>query len=178
MFGSVVAVEIILPWFHCRVLKLYTLSTGQFLGDCLWHRTTTRLHTWMQVHPVLVFFISWWHCQSLGHLREKSCILPHLTDLCILHIQVWNRIFFPLRILEHSNCARCNQVAMLMALPSQEPWSFSSGGGHCNVVVAGADSQLIFLLWPSLGMIDQCCTTCLHSCISCHALTLHLPWSQ
>jgi hypothetical protein len=51
MFGSVVAVEI-LPWFHCRVLELYTLSTGQFLGDCLWHRTTSRLHTWMQVHPI------------------------------------------------------------------------------------------------------------------------------
>jgi hypothetical protein len=72
MFGSVVAVEIILPWFHCRVLKLYTPSTGQFLGDCLWHRTTTRLHTWMQVHPTSCLLHQLIVLSELGTLEGES----------------------------------------------------------------------------------------------------------
>ncbi|KAH9555602.1 hypothetical protein CY35_08G123600 [Sphagnum magellanicum] len=120
---------------------------------------------------LLVFFISCWHCQSLGHLREKACILPHLTGLCILHIQVWNRIFFASRVLEHSNCAHCNQVVMLMALPSQEPWSFSSGGGHGNVVVAGTNSQERSADLCDSGYTVGCCTT-----LNCCYCSLRATW--
>jgi hypothetical protein len=101
MFGSVVAVEIILPWFHCRVLKLYTLSTGQFLGDCLWHRTTTRLHTWMQVHPTSCLLHQLLALSELGTLEGESLYTSPSHRLVYFAHTGLESNFFALRVLDH-----------------------------------------------------------------------------
>ncbi len=98
------------------------------------------------MHPTSCLLHQLLALSELGTLEGESLYTSPSHRLVYFAHTGLESNFFALRVLEHSNCAHCNQVVMLMALPSQEPWSFSSGGGHGNVVVAGTNSQVTFLL--------------------------------